>query len=68
MGPPAKNQGYQPVDGDSFAIHNGQGVHNFILTSGMWWLRVGDRPRLALELRSGAGPYAAADAITGSGR
>ena len=58
VGRPAKGHGYQPVDGDSFAVHNGPGVHNFILTSGMWWLRVGDRPRLALELRSGQGAYA----------
>jgi len=58
VGQPAEGQGYQPVDGDSFARHNGPGVHNFILTSGMWWLRVGDRPRLAIELRTGSGAYA----------
>ena len=58
VGWPAQGQGYQPVDGDSFAIHNGPGVHNFTLTSGMWWLKVGDRPWLAMELRAGAGAYA----------
>ncbi|MBI4325212.1 MAG: hypothetical protein HY674_08100, partial [Chloroflexi bacterium] len=58
VGAPAPGQGYQPADGDSFAIHNGKGVHNFILTTGNWWLRVGDRPRLHLELRTAAGAYA----------
>jgi hypothetical protein len=58
VGRPAEGQGYQPADGDSFAVQNGQGIHHFILTSGMWWLRVGDRPRLAMELRSGSGAYA----------
>ena len=58
VGRPAEGQGYRPVEGDSFAIHNGTGVHNSILTSGMWWLRVGDRPRFAMELRSGHGAYA----------
>jgi hypothetical protein len=58
VGRPAPGHGYQPNGGDSFAIHNGPGVHNFILTSGMWWLRVGDRPRFHMEVRSGAGAYA----------
>lgn len=67
VGRPAEGQGCQPADGDSFAIHNGQGVHHFILTSGMWWLRVGDRPRLAMELRSGAGAYAEPGLLPGLG-
>jgi hypothetical protein len=58
VGAPAPGQGYQPADGDSFAVHNGKGVHNFILTAGTWWLRVGDRPRLALDMRTTAGAYA----------
>ena len=58
VGRPAEGQGYQPVEGDSFAVHNGKGIHHFILTSGMWWLRVGDRPRLAMEVRTGHGAYA----------
>lgn len=47
-GRPAAGQGYQPAEGDSFAVHNGTGIHHFMLTTGMWWLRVGDRPRLAI--------------------
>ncbi|MCX6927051.1 MAG: hypothetical protein NT154_28175, partial [Verrucomicrobia bacterium] len=58
VGRPAEGRGYEPAEGDSFAIHNGKGIHHFILTAGMWWLRVGDRPRLAMELRSSHGAYA----------
>ena len=54
----APGNGYQPAGKDSFLVHNGPGRHDFILTSGMWWLRVGDRPRMSLELRSGHGAYA----------
>ena len=58
VGRPKPGEGYQPAEGDSFAIHNGPGIFHFTLTSGMWWLRVGDRPRLAMDLQSGAGAYA----------
>ena len=67
VGRPAPGQGYQPADGDSFAIRNGPNVCHFILTSGMWWLRVGDRPILRMELRSGQGAYASPALLAGLG-
>ena len=58
---------YQPIEGDSYTKHNGSGVHNFILTSGAWWLRVGDRPRMAIQLRTGGGAYAEPGLLPGLG-
>ena len=58
VGEPREGEGHQPVDGDSFARHNGRGAHNYIITTGAWWLRVGDQPRLAMQLRTGSGAYA----------
>ena len=49
---------YKPALGDSFTRHNGQMANNYILTSGSWWLRVGDRPGMSMEVRSGKGAYA----------
>ena len=48
----------KPAGGDGFLVHNGPGRRDFILTSGMWWLLVGDRPRLSMELRTSSGAYA----------
>ena len=67
IGRPAPGSGCQPAGRDSFLVHNGPGRHDFILTSGMWWLRVGDRPRLGLELRSGHGAYAQPALLPGLG-
>ncbi len=58
VGVPAAGQGYQPADGNGFLIHNGKGAFNCILTTGTWWLRAGDRPRLRLDMRTTAGAYA----------
>ncbi len=58
VGRPVPGNGYKPIGQDSFQVHNGPGRHDFILTTGMWWLRVGDRPRMSLELRRGHGAYA----------
>ena len=66
VGRPLPGKGYQPSGGDSFLVHNGAG-HGFILTSGMWWLRVGDRPRLSMELRTASGAYAEPGLLPGLG-
>ena len=57
-GKPASEPLYTPAEGDSFAIHNGPRTCNHILTSGAWWLLVGDRPVLRIRLRSAGGVYA----------
>ena len=58
MGVPAPGHGYRPVDGDSFACHNGSQSYNYIITSGTWWLQAGELPRLLMTLRTGSGAYA----------
>ena len=58
---------YQPTEGDSYTRRNGGGVHNFIITSGAWWLRVGDRPRMAMQVRTGGGAYAQPGLLPGIG-
>ena len=63
----AGKEDYQPIEGDSYTKHNGSGVHNFIITSGAWWLRVGDRPRLAIQVRTGGGAYAQPGLLPGLG-
>lgn len=67
VGRPARGQSYQPAGGDSFAIRNGPNVCHFILTSGAWWLRVGDKPILRMELRSSHGAYASPSLLAGLG-
>ncbi len=58
MGVPAPGHGYRPVDGDSFACHNGSQAYNYIITSGAWWLQAGELPRLLMTLRTPSGAYA----------
>ena len=57
--PRAPREGdYEPIYGDSFIRHNGDGVYNFMITTGSWWLRVGDKPRMLIDIRSDRGAYA----------
>lgn len=49
---------YQPFDNDSFTLHNGPRTYNYLITSGVWWLFGGDKPRLKMQLRSNLGAYA----------
>jgi hypothetical protein len=67
LGRPAPGKGYQPVDGDSFACHNGAQAYNYIITSGTFWLHAGELPRLMLALRSSASSYAQPALLPGLG-
>jgi len=57
--PPAPGAAdYMPVQGDSFAKRSDGQMYNFTITSGTWWLKTGDSPRLLMELRTDMGAYA----------
>lgn len=58
VGLPVGESGYRPVNGDGYAKHNGSGRFNRIMTTGSWWLLVGDRPQMKITVRTAAGAYA----------
>lgn len=57
--PPANGKRYVPAELGGFAIHNGPDAYNHILMGdGVWYLLVGDKPRLQMLHRTGEGSYA----------
>jgi hypothetical protein len=57
--PPASGKRYAPAEGGGFAIHNGPDTYNHTLMGdGVWYLLVGDKPRLKMLHRTGEGSYA----------
>lgn len=67
LGTPAPGKGYQPVNGDSFACHNGSQAYNYIITSGTYWLQAGESPRVLMTLRPPTGSYAEPALLPGLG-
>lgn len=49
---PVRQGDYEPVEG-GYSKHNGDRAFNYIITSGAWLLRAGDKPRISITLRSG---------------
>ena len=57
VGQPAGKPPYEPLDVNGFRRRNGTSAHNYVLTSGAWWLLAGDQPslcRVATETLFGA--------------
>ncbi|MHC4475535.1 MAG: hypothetical protein ACYTEL_07810 [Planctomycetota bacterium] len=63
---PARQGDYEPIDGGYFK-HNGDGAFNYIITSGAWLLKAGDKPRISITLRPARGGYASPVILPGPG-
>ena len=63
----AKPGDYEPTGDGGFRKHNGPRAFNYIVTSGAWWLHVGDKPRVSMALRMARGAYAQPALLPGLG-
>ncbi|HEV2378975.1 MAG TPA: DUF4450 domain-containing protein [Terriglobia bacterium] len=67
-GPCGTGARYEPARGGGFAIINGPGTYNHILTGdGVWYVLAGDEPRLRLIHRTDEGSYAEPGILPGLG-
>ena len=55
---PASDDDYQAFGNGAFSKMNGKTEMKHLITSGAWWLWVGDKPRVRLSGRSTGGAYA----------